>query len=88
MTENTDGRNDILFSVDTSRGFTEWLASQKASLAVSTYQAGKVILFGVDGAGKLWVYNRNVGRCLGLAADERGFWVTSDASSTGSTTLW
>lgn len=79
MSDAPVAREEALFAVDTSRGFTEWLASQRASLAVTTYQAGKVILFGVDGAGKLWVYNRNVGRCLGLAADERGFWVTSDA---------
>jgi len=79
MSEAPAAREEVLFGVDTSRGFTEWLAGQKASLAISTYQAGKVILFGVDAAGKLWVHNRNIGRCLGLAADHRGFWVTSDA---------
>ena len=74
-----------IFWVDASRGFESWLSSKKSSLAVTTYQAGKVLLFGVDphakeGASKLWVFNRNIGRCLGLATDEDGggFWVTSD----------
>ena len=74
-----------LFSVESSRGFVSWLASKNCSLAVTTYQAGKVLLFGVnpqakEGGPKLWVYNRNVGRCLGLVADADGggFWVTSD----------
>jgi uncharacterized protein (TIGR03032 family) len=79
MTQPNVERGEPLFAVDTSRGFTDWLAGQSASLAVSTYQTGKVFLFGVDDAKKLWVYNRNVGRCLGLAADGRGFWVSSDA---------
>src|SRR3990167_4597499 len=70
---------EVRFAADMSRGFAEWLAGQKASLAVSTYQAGKVLLFGVDPAGKFWMHNRNIGRCLGLAADDHGFWVTSDA---------
>lgn len=79
MSEETGAQPQVMFSADTSRGFTEWLAGQKASLAISTYQAGKVMFLGVDPAGKLWHYNRNVGRCLGLVSDDRGFWVTSDA---------
>lgn len=66
------------FRVDLSRGFTEWLSSKNASLAVTTYQAGKIIMFGLDEETKLWSYNRNIGRCLGMAVSDRGFWVTSD----------
>jgi uncharacterized protein (TIGR03032 family) len=79
MSDRAAGSGEVKFAADMSRGFTEWLASQKASLAVSTYQAGKVLLFGLDAAGKFWMHNRNIGRCLGLAADTQGFWVTSDA---------
>ena len=79
MSEPAATPQQVLFSADTSRGFMPWLAGEGASLAVSTYQAGKVMLFGADAEGKLWQYNRNVGRCLGLATDDRGFWVTSDA---------
>jgi len=78
----TDAQSDIVFGVDLSRGFTEWLAAKNVSLAVSTYQVGKIIMLGVDqdaqGQRDLWVYNRNIGRCMGMVASGRGFWVTSD----------
>lgn len=69
---------DPSFRVDLSRGFPEWLAAQKASLAVTTYQVGKLFLFGTEANGKFWVYNRNIGRCLGMALDETGFWTSAD----------
>lgn len=71
-------QSDPVFAVNTSRGFTAWLRQQKASLAVTTYQVGKLFLFGVKPDGKLWVFNRNVGRCLGLAIDGNDLWVTAD----------
>lgn len=71
-------KSDVVFGVDLSRGFTEWLTSKNVSLALTTYQVGKLILFGVKEDGGLWTYNRTIGRCMGLAADETGFWVTSD----------
>lgn len=75
MTDDTD---DTGFRVDLSRGFNKWLASKNASLAVTTYQTGKILLFGLEDDDALWSYNRNIGRCLGLTTHERGFWVTSD----------
>ncbi len=69
---------EVKFSVDTSRGFSKWLASQNVSLALTTYQVGKIIFFGTDENGALWTFNRNIGRCLGLSADASGFWVSSD----------
>lgn len=68
------------FAVDMSRGFTAWLAAQNASLAITTYQVGKIIFFGVDGEANFWSFNRNIGRCLGMAMDPdaQGFWVSSD----------
>ena len=73
------GQTEVKFGVDLSRGFTEWLATKRISLAITTYQVGKLILFGLDEEDKLWSYNRNIGRCLGLCVDGDGFWVTSDA---------
>lgn len=69
---------EVRFSADTSRGFAGWLAAQNVSLALTTYQVGKILFFGTDEEGGLWTFNRNVGRCLGLAADPGGLWVTSD----------
>lgn len=69
---------DEKFSVNASSGFVGWLKSQKASLAITTYQVGKIIFFGVDAHDKLWVYNRNIGKCLGFIANQNGFWASSD----------
>ena len=69
----------VRFRVDLSRGFTGWLATKRASLAVTTYQVGKLILFGLDEEGGLWSYNRDIDRTLGLCVDGGGFWVTSGA---------
>ncbi|MEE4152768.1 MAG: TIGR03032 family protein [Erythrobacter sp.] len=78
-------RTQPQFSVDLSRGFEGWLAQQNASLALTTYQVGKLIFFGLDGAGKFWSYNRNIGRCLGLGIGHdpasgraRELWVSSE----------
>jgi uncharacterized protein (TIGR03032 family) len=69
---------DVKFGVDMSRGFTEWLETKNVSLALTTYQVRKLIMFGVKEDGGLWSYNRNIGRCMGMAVDDKGFWVTSD----------
>ena len=69
----------VRFRVDLSRGFTGWLATKRASLAVTTCQVGKLILFGLDEEGGLWSYNRDIDRTLGLCVDGGGFWVTSGA---------
>ena len=77
--------SDVKFGVEISRGFTRWLASQNASIAITTYQVGKIIFFGVDPEDNFWTYNRNIGRCLGIGVDPapkgkppQGFWVSSD----------
>lgn len=72
------GAGDPVFSLSTSRGFPEWLSQQNASLVLTTYQVGKLFILGVKPDGTLWVFNRNVGRCLGLAVTENSLWVTSD----------
>ena len=77
--KKSSNQTAVKFSADVSRGFVTWLKDQKSSLAITTYQVGKLIFIGVDKANKLWVHNRGVGRCLGLASDENGFWVSSDS---------
>ena len=71
-------KEEPVFAVNTSRGFTSWLQEHKASLAVTTYQVGKLLFFGVKPDGNLWVFNRNIGRCLGLAIAGKDLWVTAD----------
>lgn len=52
--------------ISASRQFTSWLASEKVSLAFSTYQTGKLFLIGLTQSGKLSVFERTFERCMGL----------------------
>ena len=67
-----------VFELFTSRGFESWLAARKASIAFTTYQVGKIFFLGLKPDGKLWVFNRDIGRCLGLAIAGPDLWVTGD----------
>lgn len=80
-----EAKGEVKFAVDMSRGFVSWLKAQNASIALTTYQVGKIIFIGVDGEDRFWTFNRNIGRCLGLGIappEPRGrssqFWVSSD----------
>jgi len=71
-TPGVDGPNtaEPLMDITTSRQFTSFLAQTSASLAISTYQAGMVLIIGTDPeTGKLWVFNRHVERPMGIASD-------------------
>jgi uncharacterized protein (TIGR03032 family) len=61
------------FALTTSRGFTDWLARAGASLAFTTYQAGKLFLVGLKADGRLAVFERTFARSMGLgvSADAR-----------------
>jgi uncharacterized protein (TIGR03032 family) len=66
--------------VTCSLHFPSWLAERRVSLAVSTYQAGKLFLLGLKPDGQLSVFNRTFKRCLGLGVDPlaRTLWMTSE----------
>jgi len=63
--------------ITASRLFTSWLAEQRASLAFTTYQAGKLFFLGLDEQGKLAVFNRTLARVMGLAAHGDTLWVAT-----------
>ena len=42
-------QGDAVFSLDTSRGLTQWLAQRNISLAFTTYQVGKLFFIGSNG---------------------------------------
>src|ERR1700759_1046651 len=65
-----------IFEIDASRGFEAWLAAQHCSLAFSTYQVGKIFFIGLKPDGRIWVFNRDIGRCLGLAVSGADLWAT------------
>jgi uncharacterized protein (TIGR03032 family) len=66
--------------VSASRHFAGWLNEQKVSLAFTTYQAGKVLLLGINPDGRLSIFERTFSRCMGLWADSkdgRTMWLSS-----------
>jgi uncharacterized protein (TIGR03032 family) len=60
-----------------SRHFPDWLAEQRVSLALTTYQTGKLILIGVNPDKRLAVFERTFNRCMGLWADGQTLWLSS-----------
>ncbi|HKU47113.1 MAG TPA: TIGR03032 family protein [Burkholderiales bacterium] len=60
-----------------SRQFNSWLAEQKASLAFTTYQAGKLFLIGLQPDGRLSIFERTFNRCMGLHASAQTLYMTS-----------
>ena len=66
------------FELTGSRLFTAWLAEQRASLAFTTYQAGKLFLIGLKPDGRLSIFERTFSRCMGLGASPGGtLWMSS-----------
>lgn len=49
-----------------SRQFTSWLAESRVSLALTTYQAGKLFFVGLQPNSKLSIFERTFNRCMGL----------------------
>lgn len=65
----TDGDSAPPYSVHASPGFAAWLHEAGVSLALTTYQIGKVFLVGAESEAALSVSERTFERCLGIAAD-------------------
>ena len=64
----SDGDSAPPYQVEASPGFAAWLREQDLSLAVTTYQIGKVFLVGAEDATRLNVAERTFERCLGIAS--------------------
>lgn len=60
-----------------SPGFTEWLAQCNVSLAVSTYQAGKLLLVGLSGEGQISIGERSFQRAMGISTDGQSLWLAT-----------
>ncbi len=54
--------------VTTSRMFNSWLAGQRASIAMTTYQTGKIFLIGLQRNGRLSIFERTLERVMGMHA--------------------
>lgn len=63
--------------ISASRGFVEWLGSHNCSLAVSTYQTGKLFLIGRSQNGQFSVFERTFERAMGLAGDGQSIYMAA-----------
>jgi len=64
------------FSIHFSRLFVSWLEEVKASLMCSTYQAGKVFMFGLGEQG-VSITERTFNRCMGLSCQKDTFYLAN-----------
>jgi hypothetical protein len=55
-------------SISTSRGFVDFLSTNRLSLALTSYQTGQLMLIGPLLDGRLSVFQRNFVRAMGLSA--------------------
>ncbi|PCJ70675.1 MAG: TIGR03032 family protein [Rhodobiaceae bacterium] len=65
------------FELTSSRGFPQWLAEQKLSLAFTTYQAGKLFMVGTRADGQMSVFERTFNQCMGLHVEADTLWMSS-----------
>ena len=65
-----------------SPGLAAWLAEQRVSLALTTYQAGRLFFIGRKGDGGLRAHERLIEHCQGLWTDGTDLWTS------GKSTLW
>jgi len=65
--------------INTSRQFESWLREQNINLAFTTYQVGKIFFLGTrrPQAKKLFVFERTLKRCMGLAVFENSLYTSS-----------
>ncbi|TXT25576.1 MAG: hypothetical protein FD138_2932, partial [Planctomycetota bacterium] len=60
-----------------SREFPGWLSEQNLSIGFTTYQAGKLILLGLQPDRRLAVFERTFNRCMGLCGDGQTLWMSA-----------
>ncbi|HEX8231992.1 MAG TPA: TIGR03032 family protein [Caulobacteraceae bacterium] len=60
-----------------SPGLAEWLAQARVSIALTTYQSGKLFTIGLREDGRLAVGARSFGHCSGLAGGPQTLWMAT-----------
>ena len=63
--------------ITTSRQMLSWLAEQKLSIALTTYQIGKLYFIGLKPDNGLSVFERSFNRCMGLCSTPNGLYMSS-----------
>ena len=73
----SEGDSSPPYSVQASPGFASWLHEQGDSLAITTYQIGKLFLIGAPASDRLSVTERSFHRCLGIAVAGQSLYLAS-----------
>lgn len=60
-----------------SDGFADWLIEHDASLAFTTYQAGKMLFIGANQQRRVSIFERTFPRCMGLGPAGDTIWMSS-----------
>ena len=63
--------------ISTSRQMLSWLSEQKLSIALTTYQIGKLYFIGLKPDNGLSVFERSFNRCMGLCSTPNGLYMSS-----------
>jgi uncharacterized protein (TIGR03032 family) len=71
--------NSTAPAISASTGLVEWLAACEASIALTTYQAGRLFLLGTRADGGMRIHERRVDHCQGLWTDGESMWLSSRA---------
>ncbi len=77
MTQLATAPAEPKVEITASRLFVFWLAEQNASIAFTTYQAGKLFFIGLNERGELAIFNRNLARVMGIAVHEQTLWLAT-----------
>ena len=64
-------------SSSSSRGLADWRSRNRVSLAVTSYQSGRLILVGVNGENCVSMHHELLGRAMGLWADPQRLFVAT-----------
>ena len=75
--QNPDNAAAQPLEISTSRQFLAWMAEQRLSIVLTTYQIGKLFMLGLKEDGELSVFERSFNRCMGLCPTANGFYMSS-----------
>jgi uncharacterized protein (TIGR03032 family) len=75
--EQTQSAPKPALEINTSRQLLSWLEEQQLSIALTTYQIGKLFFLGLKPGGEMSVFERNFSRCMGLCTTPNGLYMSS-----------
>lgn len=75
--ENTKNVTNKPLEITTSRQMLPWLAEKNLSLAITTYQIGKLFFLGLRANHELSVFERTFNRCMGLCSTTNSLYMST-----------